>query len=141
MLTNWGCAANDESYRTADVFCAPATGRESFGIILLEAMAAGKPVVASRIDGYASVLSDNNEAILVPPRDNEALAQALRSLLTDESLRAEMGARGRVNVMKYSCEQVAGSIFDYYTRILAEPPWQKLFTGFDCKPGGQVVRR
>jgi phosphatidylinositol alpha-mannosyltransferase len=118
-------------YRTADVFCAPATGRESFGLILLEAMAVGRPIVASNIDGYASVLTHNVEGLLVPPGDREVLARALLSLLTDESLRREIGAKGRVKALKYSWEQIAQNVLNYYMRILSEPPWQKQFP--ECK--------
>jgi phosphatidylinositol alpha-mannosyltransferase len=114
-------------YKTADVFCAPATGWESFGIILLEAMAAGKPVVASNIDGYARVVAHNVEGLLVPPGDKETLAQALISLLTDESLRREMGARGRVKALEYSWERIAQNVLQYYIRVLSEPPWRKQF--------------
>jgi len=117
-------------YKTADVFCAPATGRESFGIILLEAMAVGKPIVASDIEGYASVLTHNVEGLLVPPADKEALARALVSLLTDESLRREMGAKGRLKAMTYSWERIAQSVLDYYIRVLSEPPWGKRFPEF-----------
>jgi len=114
-------------YKTADVFCAPATGRESFGIILLEAMAVGKPIVASDIEGYASVLTHNVDGLLVPPADKEVLAQALISLLTDESLRREMGARGRVKALEYSWERIAQTVFNYYMRVLSQPPWNKRF--------------
>jgi phosphatidyl-myo-inositol alpha-mannosyltransferase len=107
-------------YQTADIFCAPAIGRESFGIILLEAMAAGKPIVASDIDGYASVLTDKEEGLLVPPKNGKALAEALATLARDKPLRAEMGKRGRVKAQRYRWERVAGEIFAYYQRILGE---------------------
>jgi phosphatidylinositol alpha-mannosyltransferase len=114
-------------YKTADIFCAPATGRESFGLILLEAMAAGKPVVASNIEGYASVLAHNVDGLLVPPADKEMLARALLSLSTDEALRREMGARGRAKALDYSWERVARNVLNYYMRVLSEPPWNRKF--------------
>jgi phosphatidylinositol alpha-mannosyltransferase len=114
-------------YKTADIFCAPATGRESFGLILLEAMAAGKPIVASNIEGYASVLAHNVDGLLVPPADTEMLARALLSLSTDEALRREMGARGRAKALDYSWERVARNVLNYYMRVLSEPPWNRKF--------------
>lgn len=114
-------------YRTADIFCAPATGRESFGIILLEAMAMGKPIVASNIEGYASLVTHGVEGLLVPPKDKKMLAQALITLMASESLRQEMGARGRVKAADYSWEHIARRVLDYYVRVLSEPPWQKQF--------------
>ena len=109
-------------YKTADVFCAPATSRESFGIILLEAMAVGKPIVATNIDGYASVVTHGEEGLLVPPKDSRGLAQALISLMSDETLRQQMGAKGRLKAEEYSWEQVAQRVFDYYVRVLSESP-------------------
>jgi phosphatidylinositol alpha-mannosyltransferase len=114
-------------YQTADVFCAPAIGSESFGIILLEAMAMGKPVVASSIEGYANVVSHGVDGLLVPPADKDSLARALISLLGDRSLRQEMGARGRAKALEHSWERIARRVFDYYARVLSEPPWNKRF--------------
>jgi len=112
-------------YKIADIFCSPATGRESFGIVLLESMAAGKPVVASNIDGYANVMTNGVEGLLVPPKDDNQLAQALISLLADESLRRQMGAKGRLKAMEYSWNHIAQGVLDYYMRVLNEPPWRE----------------
>jgi len=117
-------------YKAADVFCAPATGRESFGIILLEAMAVGKPIVASNIEGYANVVSHGVDGLLVPPADKESLAQALISLLADGSLRQKMGAKGRAKALEHSWEQIAKKVLNYYVRVLGEPPWRKQFPEF-----------
>ena len=106
-------------YRNADIFCAPATGGESFGIVLLEAMACGKPVVATDIDGYASLLTHGEEGLLVPPKDAESLAGALLTLLDDRASRSQMGAKGRIKSEKYSWQNVAHQVMDYYNSLLA----------------------
>lgn len=108
-------------YKTADIFCAPATSGESFGIVLLEAMAVGKPIVASNIKGYASLLNHGVEGLLVPPRDERSLAQALISLMTDESLRNQMGAKGKVKALDYSWQQIAQRVYNYYIEVLSQP--------------------
>jgi len=114
-------------YKTADLFCAPATGQESFGIILLEAMAMGKPVVASNIEGYASVMTHGIEGFLVPPRDDKALSKSLISLMADKSLCQQIGAKGKLKAAKYSWEHIAQRVFNYYARILSESPRKKRF--------------
>jgi phosphatidylinositol alpha-mannosyltransferase len=114
-------------YKTADVFCAPAIASESFGLILLEAMAMGKPIVASNISGYANVVSHGVDGLLVPPADKDKLAKALISLLGDESLRRQMGAKGRAKALEHSWERISQRVFDYYVRVLSEPPWNKKF--------------
>ncbi len=107
-------------YKTADVFCAPATGWESFGIVLLEAMAVGKPIVASNIDGYASILTHGAEGLLVPPKDEKSLAQALTSLLNDEELRQKMGAKGILKAKEFDWENVARRVEALYSKVLNE---------------------
>jgi len=126
-----GYASYDELpryYKTADIYCSPATGRESFGIVLLEAMAIGKPVVASNIDGYANVVSHGVDGLLVPPKDKRLLAQALISLMSDASLRQQMGANGILKAKRYSWENIAQKILSYYMRLLSEPPWGQRFS-------------
>jgi phosphatidylinositol alpha-mannosyltransferase len=120
-----GYASYDELpgyYKSADIFCSPATGRESFGIVLLEAMAVGTPIVATNIDGYASVVTHGEEGLLVPPKDENDLARALVSLMADESLRQQMGARGVQTANKYDWRKIAQQVFAYYSRILNESP-------------------
>jgi len=115
-------------YKTADIYCSPATGRESFGIVLLEAMAIGKPVVASNIEGYANVITHGVDGLLVPPKDKRLLAQALISLMSDASLRQQMGANGILKAKRYSWENIAQKILSYYMRLLSEPPWGQRFS-------------
>lgn len=107
-------------YKTADIFCSPATGRESFGIVLLEAMALGKPVAATSIEGYAGVMTNGEEGYLVPPKDDKELARALMTLINDESLRQQMGARGLITAREHDWKRIARRVVDYYTEILSQ---------------------
>jgi phosphatidyl-myo-inositol alpha-mannosyltransferase len=104
-------------YQTCDVFCSPATGGESFGIVLLEAMAASKAIVASSIDGYASLINNGVEGLMVPPKDVVALANTIITLLKDEPKRHEMGIHGRQKAEQYSWSNVAKTINEYYICI------------------------
>jgi phosphatidylinositol alpha-mannosyltransferase len=105
-------------YRTAHVFCAPSTGFESFGIVLLEAMAAGAPLVASDITGYRSVVTHGLDGLLTPPADEAALAQMIVLLLRDPALRARLAAQGRETVKQYSWKNVAHRTLDLYERCI-----------------------
>lgn len=113
-------------YRTADIFCSPATGSESFGIVLLEAMATATPIVASNIPGYASVVQDGRQGALVKPKDDLALAAKLTELVGDPDLRARMGQEGWACAQDYSWERVAGRVVEYYERVLEakHPGWR-----------------
>jgi phosphatidylinositol alpha-mannosyltransferase len=105
-------------YRSADLFCAPSTGFESFGIVLLEAMAAGVPIVASDILGYRSVLTHGREGLLVPPGDENALAAALLWLLKNPEARKPMAEAGRATALGYRWDCVAAQVFSMYTTLL-----------------------
>jgi phosphatidylinositol alpha-mannosyltransferase len=105
-------------YKTADIVCFPATGRESQGIVLLEAMSVGKPVIASDIDGYSSVLNDGVEGIAVPPRDPYQLAEAILRLLKNKQLRQQMGNRGIPRAREFDWEIIAGKVLDVYNSVL-----------------------
>jgi phosphatidylinositol alpha-mannosyltransferase len=107
-------------YRTADVFCAPNTGNESFGVILLEAMATGAPVIASNIEGFAYVVGHEQEGLLVPPRDASALADALVQLLGDADRRHELGRRGQEKARQFSWDRVSQQVLDFYRRLDAD---------------------
>ena len=101
-------------YKSAHICCAPATGRESFGIVLLEAMASGKPIVASRIDGYSAVVKHGEQGLLVPPRDSASLADAIALLIRNPDLRYQLAARGKQTVEQYRWEKVAQRVMDFY---------------------------
>ncbi len=107
-------------FGSADVFCSPATGAESMGIILLEAMASGTPVVASNISGYATVISHGIDGILTTPRNSEELAWAVRYLLEHESLRQQFIQAGLQKAREYAWPNVAQRVMDYYCELLEE---------------------
>ncbi len=107
-------------HHSSHVFCAPNTGFESQGIVLLEAMAAGMPIVASNIDGFAGVVTHGVEGLLVRPEDPQALAAALIELLRDPDRCAAMAARGRERAQFYSWDRVGRQVLSYYERLIYE---------------------
>jgi phosphatidylinositol alpha-mannosyltransferase len=106
-------------YRSCDIFCAPSTGYESFGLILLEAMAAGKPIVTCDIPGYRTVMEDGQQGLMVPPEDDRALAQALVRLSRDPATRGAMGRRGRARARVYAWQLVSEQVMAYYQELMA----------------------
>jgi phosphatidylinositol alpha-mannosyltransferase len=106
-------------HAASDVFVAPSTGGESFGIVLVEAMAAGLPVVASDIPGYREVVRDGAEGLLVPPRDPVRLAQGIRRVLTDPALAQRLAAAGRVRADRFAWPIVAEEIEVAYRDAVA----------------------
>lgn len=106
-------------YASCDVFVAPSTGRESFGLILLEAMASGKPVVASAIPGYSAVVRHGLDGLLVEPKNAQALALAIVRLLADSALRERLVTSGQEHVKQFSWAVVAERLLDVYQRAIA----------------------
>ncbi len=119
-----GRASEEEKpryYRSADVFCAPAAGFESFGIVLLEAMAAGVPVVASDIPGFRTVLDEGVQGVFAAPRDPHSLAKAIIDLLLDPERRARLGQAGQAKAALYDWSRIARQVSDFYRQVLAAP--------------------
>jgi phosphatidylinositol alpha-mannosyltransferase len=111
-------AEKAQRLRGADVFCAPSLHGESFGVVLLEAMAAGTTIVATSIAGYARVARPDQEALLVPPGDPVALAGALNAVLDDTSLAARLADGGRQRADELSMDHLAERYLDIYERLL-----------------------
>ena len=105
-------------YAGADVFCSPATGGESFGIVLIEAMAAGAAVVASDIAGYRDVVSDGATGLLVRRGDPDSIAAAIVRLARDRGLKQRLIESARSEVRRYSWDRVTRQILDVYESAL-----------------------
>jgi phosphatidylinositol alpha-mannosyltransferase len=105
--------------RTVDVYVAPNLGGESFGIILVEALAAGAPVLASDLDAFRRVLDDGRVGVLFPTGDVPALAAALTGLLADDARRATLREAGSRWVRRYDWETVASDLVAVYETVEA----------------------
>ena len=106
-------------YRAADIVCSPALGDESFGIVLLEAMAAGRPIVATRIEGYAELLAPAGCARLVDVDDPAALAEEIIDLLDDPELRAPWAPEALRSSVQYDWDTIARRLESIYLAVLS----------------------
>jgi phosphatidylinositol alpha-mannosyltransferase len=107
-------------YKTADIFCAPSTGQESFGIVLLEAMAASLPVVASDIHGYKRVVQRNVSGLLVEPRDPDGIAAALERLICEPPLRVRLGEAGARRAPEFDWSHVTAQLVGVYEEVIGK---------------------
>jgi phosphatidylinositol alpha-mannosyltransferase len=102
-------------YATCDIFCAPSIFGESFGIVILEAMASGKPVVGFANQGYKELMKGKRgEKFLAKPKDFKELAQKIEILIKNKYLRKELGEWGRKEAKNYSWEKIANRVLDFY---------------------------
>ncbi|MCX7698567.1 MAG: glycosyltransferase family 4 protein [Candidatus Goldbacteria bacterium] len=104
-------------YSTADIYCSPALFGESFGIVLLEAMASGIPVVAFNISGYNDVVANLENGLLAIPRDVHDLTEKLELLIKDKNLRKELGNKGLIKARNHTWEKIAKKNISYYYKI------------------------
>jgi phosphatidylinositol alpha-mannosyltransferase len=118
----------------ASVLCAPSRHGESFGMVLLEAMAAGTPIVASDVPGYRSLNSQADAAHLVPPGDPGALAAGLLRVLTDHRLAADLRAKGAETVTRFSMDALALRYAQIYDSLSANRPGKRQVRRTACQP-------
>ncbi|HEY6379284.1 MAG TPA: glycosyltransferase family 4 protein [Candidatus Dormibacteraeota bacterium] len=116
-------------YTSADIFCAPAVGGESFGIVLLEAMASGRAVIASGIPGFAQVISDGSDGVLTRAGDVAAWAATIARLLDDDSMRGRLGAAGVVTARRYDWSHVVDQVLDVYAQARARARTHRVAAG------------
>lgn len=109
-------------HAACDLYLGTSVGGESFGIVLVEAMAAGLPVVASDIPGYDEVVRDGVDGLLVPPRDPAALAAAVGSILDDPDLATRLGDAGRTRARTFDWAQVTAQLMACYEQAIALGP-------------------
>lgn len=137
-------AQKAQLFKTADIYVSPATGRESFGIVLLEAMSAGAPIICSDIHGYRGVVRRERDGILVEPGNADALAAAIRRLIDDPALRAQLSRAGEARAQLFTWERVGQAVEEYYGFVIRRLAEQgQLPSGFSAPippPPGPRVR-
>ena len=137
-------AQKAQLFKTADIYVSPATGRESFGIVLLEAMSAGAPIICSDIHGYRGVVRRERDGILVEPGNADALAASIRRLIDDPALRVQLSRAGEERAQLFTWERVGQAVEEYYGFVIRRLAEQgELPKGFSAPippPPGPRVR-
>lgn len=133
----------------AHIFCAPSLHGESFGVVLIEAMAASTVVVASALDGYRNVATDGVDSLLVAPGDAPALAAALQRVIDDHALASQLRSAGRARSEQFSMRALAARYVEIYQELVddareqARMPrrrwWQRALAG--ASPRGRTSAR
>lgn len=118
VLDKWPHSAVMQAWKRSLFALAPSTWHEPFGIVVLEAMAAGRPVIASNIGGLVDALVDGETGFLVPPGDDQALAQAMRQLLENPTLREQMGLAARRRAAEFQANVIVPRIEQLYEKLL-----------------------
>ena len=135
---------HDELWRQlheADVLCAPSLSGESFGMVLTEAFAAGTPVIASHIAGYADVVTDGVDGVLVPPADPQRLAEELQAMYHEPERRSAMGEAARHSAERYAWPRVAEQVEAVYRDAIAAPQPEPGLPGLPQRAGLVADRR
>jgi phosphatidylinositol alpha-mannosyltransferase len=120
-----GRVTDDEKWarlKAADVFCAPSLRGESFGVVLIEAMAAGTTVVASALDGYRNVATSDVDSLLVEPGDRRALATALSAVVGDQGLSDRLRRGGATRAEGFAMTALADRYVEIYRQLADRPP-------------------
>jgi phosphatidylinositol alpha-mannosyltransferase len=104
-------------YQRADVFVSPSTVNESFGITLLEAMAAGAPAVATSVNGTTTLGEDGVTGLIVPPKDEPAMAEAMQRLLEDRPMAQRLSGAAQDRARRFDWANVANDLLDYYAEL------------------------
>jgi phosphatidylinositol alpha-mannosyltransferase len=105
-------------YASCDLFCSPATGAESFGIVLLEAMATGTPIVCSDIPGYRTIMEEGKEGLFFRACDPDSLAERIIFMLRSPKLMSDIAGLGRAKAYAYDWKKVTKRVLDYYCEVL-----------------------
>jgi phosphatidyl-myo-inositol alpha-mannosyltransferase len=117
------------------VFCAPSLGGESFGVVLIEAMAARTPIVATDLPGYRNVARPDTDAVLVPGGDPDALAAGLRAVLSDDARADRLRRSGAERADRFSMDSLAERYLGLYHELHQSEIGRRMGERVQCRRG------